>query len=61
MNTQPQMQPRACERVESYIEEFTDIDDINTVRRTFFTEGVDSAMAVAISIKYRNLKQKAAA
>jgi len=59
MSIQP-METRACERVESYISEFTDPDDVNRVRKAYHQDGIDRAMQVAISIKYAIQRAKAA-
>ncbi len=53
------LEPRACERVESYISEFQNFDDVERVRKLYHdTADIDATMRLAISIKYANMKAK---
>ena len=53
---------RACERVESFISEFQNYDDVLMVRRLYAEKGdIDATMKLAITLKVASQRAKEAA
>lgn len=61
-STGEKLPSRACERVESFISEFTNYDDVLTVRRLYAEKGdVDATMKLAVKLKVASQRAKEAA